>query len=247
MPPVTGRRGWALGLLLLVCAAPARAQAPQPPAPARPGMVTPAPARPASETIGSWVLQCPADPSGPCTLRHRDPLLAPGNHGPTAALEVQRRGDALVPVITLRGLPPEAALGGSLVVRPLVSLRLDGGTPDALACGPDDGVFVCAPGAASVPGLAAALPTARSVSVAVTMTVPGSPRPPPQSLSLALTGTAQALARLRAVGAAGEALPTYPGLDLQGFLDQVLRGLGYPNGLSDVLPSALPLLSALSG
>lgn len=63
--------------------------------------------------------------------------------------------------------------------------------------------------------------------------------------SLDLSGTEVAMSRLRAVGATGEALPAYPGLDMQGFLDRIMRDLGFPNGAADVVPKVLPWLSWL--
>jgi len=188
------------------------------------------------------VLTCPTAAEEPCILRHRDWVLPPGNGGPSAALEVQGRGNWLVPVVTLRGLPTAAAVGGSLVAKPTVSLNLDGGKRVELGCGISGTYYACATAAEAVPGLAAALPKARQLSASIAVAIPGVIALPPQERSLDLTGTEPALVRLRAVGAAGEALPAQQGLDFQGLLDRILRDLGFSNGAADVMPSLMPIV-----
>jgi hypothetical protein len=225
MPYGKGRFGWALAWML--SATPAWAQTA---------------ARPAHEAVGSWVLACPPASEEPCVLRHRDWVLPPGNGGPSAALEIQARGEWLVPVVALRGLPTGAALGGSLVAKPTVTVSLDGGKRMELGCGVSGTSYVCAPAPDAVPGLAAAFPKARVVSASIAVTVPGVIALPPREQALELAGTEVALARLRAVGASGEALPAYEGLDMQGLLDRILRDLGFPNGAADVLPSLMPFV-----
>ena len=224
----TGRHGLALALTL--SALPAYAQLP---------------ARPASEAIGSWILSCPPAPAEPCLMRHREWVLAPANGTPSAALELQLRGDALVPVITVRGLPASAAVGGAFVVKPSVNIGFDGGKRSDLSCGVSGTYYACAPDASTVMAIAAALPKARILSASVTLTVPGMMALPPQERSLDLSRTEAAMARLRAAGATGESLPAYPGLDMQGFLDRIMRDLGFPNGAADVMPKVLPWLSWL--
>ena len=226
MPYETRRSGWALALVL--CATPAFAQSP---------------ARPANEAIGSWVLACPPDTAEPCLLRYRDWVVAPANGSPSAALEVQTRGDALVPVIAVRGLSASMAIGGAALAKPTVTMGFDGGKRVDLRCGLSGTNYACAPDAAAVPSFAAALPKAHTISASVTLTIPGVIALPGQDRTLTLTGTDAALTRLRTVGATGEALPALPGLDLQGFLDRILRDLGFPNGAADVLPQLLPLLA----
>ena len=179
-------------------------------------------------------------------MRHRDWVMAPANGTPSAALELQLRGDALVPVITVRGLPASAAVGGAFVVKPSVTLGLDGGKRTDLSCGVSGTYYACAPDASAVPAMATALPTAQVLSSSMTLTIPGMMIVlPPQERSLDLSGTEVAMSRLRAVGATGEALPAYPGLDMQGFLDRIMRDLGFPNGAADVVPKVLPWLSWL--
>ena len=116
------------------------------------------------EQIGSWELRCPAARRSACTLRLRSWLLPPGGAGPSVAVEVQRRDDALVPVVAVRGLSLHLALGGVTALKPAVSLRFDRGPPIALDCGLDGGAIVCAPQAQGVDAAAKALPRAQSLA-----------------------------------------------------------------------------------
>ena len=81
--------------------------------------------RPASEAIGSWVLTCPDAKSVPCQLRNRVPIIQAGGNGPGVSLEVVHRGDRFVPVVALRGMSMQAALGGVLAVQSSVTLQFD--------------------------------------------------------------------------------------------------------------------------
>jgi hypothetical protein len=205
----------------------------------------------ADEEIGSWVLACPAPPAGTqadgCILRHKSWVLAPGNGGPSAALEVQMRGDSLVPVVALRGMPTQAAVGGSLVLKPDVAVRFDNGPRSPMSCGLSGAAYACAPQLAAIGPTAAALPKAHAVTVRIELTIPGMMTLPPTERTMELSGTEAALARLRAVGAITEALPEVPGLDWQGFLDHMLRAAGFANGAGDVLPKLLPLVAGMKG
>ena len=178
-------------------------------------------------------------------MRHREWVVAPANGTPSAALELQLRGDALVPIIAVRGLPTSAAVGGAFVVKPTVKVGLDGGKRVDLTCGISGSYYACSPCATAVSTLAAALPKAKVLSATMMLTIPGMMALPPQERTLELTGTATAQARLLAVGATGEALPSYPGLDIQGLLDRILRDIGFPNGAADALPQLMPLISWL--
>ena len=135
--------------------------------------------------------------------------------------------------------------GGAFVVKPTVKVGLDGGKRVDLTCGISGTYYACSPDATAVAALAAALPRAQVLSATMTLTIPGMMALPPQERTLELTGTATAQARLLAAGAAGEALPSYPGLDIQGLLDRILRDLGFPNGAADALPKLMPLISWL--
>ena len=119
--------------------------------------------RPASEAIGSWVLSCPDAKTLPCQLRHRA-SMQPAASGPSASLEVAYRGDQFVPVVTLRGMSMQAALGGVLAVQSDVALRFDNQAPITLGCGLDGGAIVCAPAGDAATAAAAELSAAHSVA-----------------------------------------------------------------------------------
>lgn len=178
----------------------------------------------APQPIGSWLLQCPG--SGGCILRDRDWILPPGGGRPAAALEVQRRGNMLVPVVTLRGLSGQQAVGGLLALQPHATLQFGAGARADLACDLDGDAVICAPQGDAVAATAAALPGARQVEVGVRLGVPGLMPLPSQGRSLALQDTQEALARLRSAGAAGKSLPAEPGLDWIGFVHKVMTAAG---------------------
>lgn len=193
-------------------------------------------AAPAEQDIGSWVVACPTQ--GNCLMRHQSWVLPPGTGRPSAALEVQRRGDSLVPVVTLRGLSTQAAIGGMLTMKAAVAVSFDSGPAADLACDLGGDAIVCAPQGSAVALTAAELPTARSATVRIQLSLPGLMALPAQQRTMALQATPQALAQFRAVGPSGEALPVEAGLDWRGFVDRVLRGLGFQNGAADLLPYA---------
>src|SRR6185312_5416660 len=177
-----------------------------------PAAVAIAEAPPANEEIGSWVLTCPEAPKpGACRLRHRNWVLPPGDGRLSAALEVQRRGDAMVPVVTLRGLSSQAAIGGMLTMKATVGVRFDGGPRTDLACGFDGEAIVCAPEGTAVALAAAQLPSAHGAVVQIQVSLPGMLALPAQDRAMDLKGTREALARFRTMGPAGEALPAEAG------------------------------------
>lgn len=184
------------------------------------------------ERVGSWILSCPRA-GGPCRMRHADDLMRAAA-GLRTTLDIERRGDVLVPVVTLRGLTPAAAMGGALAA-PEVSMQLDEGSWTALACGARPAGFACAPTGGRAASLAAALPAARRLAVQVRMNMPGL-SVPPLDRTLALAGTQEALRRLRARGAVGEAAPATAGMDWRDMLDRALRAVGFQNGTADLLP-----------
>ncbi len=102
------------------------------------------------------MLTCPAEArSEPCLLRHRSGVLAQSAGGMSASLEVLYRGGQFIPVVAMRGLSTQAALGGVLALQASVGLRFDGAPRIELACGLDGGAVVCAPtvdAAARLPG-----------------------------------------------------------------------------------------------
>ena len=216
---------------------------------ALPGAAVPAEA---PQQIGSWVVECPAPGgAGGCMMRDRDWILAPTAGRPSVALEVQGRGGRLVPVVALRGLTAQAvptqavptqavtvqaAIGALLVLQPQVTLRFDAGPRAALACGLDGAAIVCAPEGAAIAATAAALPTARTVEIQVAVRASGTGGPAARAATLDLQGTREAMARFRAAGPIGEALPAEPGLDWIGFVDRVAREAGLQNGIADLVP-----------
>jgi hypothetical protein len=195
--------------------------------------------RPADQEIGSWVLTCPAEaPRDPCQLHHRTGVLAQSPGGMSASLEVLYRGDQFIPVVAMRGLSTQAALGGVLTMQASVGLRFDGAPRIELACGLDGGAVVCAPGVDVAATAAAQLAAARSVVVQVKLGLPGGLALPEQARPLDLARTADALAAFRATAPASESVPVVAGLDWRGFLDRLARDAGFENGLADLLPGA---------
>ena len=191
-------------------------------------------ARPAAQQIGSWTLRCPE--TGACTLQHRSWILPPAaGTGPSAAVEVQRRRDALVPVVAVRGLSPEAAFSSVLALKPVVTLRFDAGAPLPLGCDLAGAAILCAPEGKAIAPAATALPAAHTLTVQIVFTLPGAGALPEQDRTLELAGTVQALAAYRTAGASGETLPAEPGLNWREFLDRVLKTAGIPNGLAGLL------------
>lgn len=200
--------------------------------------------RPPSQDIGTWVLTCPpGDKAQPCTLRHRSWVFPPGNGTPGAALEVVHRGGQFVPVVALRGLSTQVALGGMLALQATVALRFDNAPQVELPCGLDGGAIVCTPAGDAAKDAAAELPTSRSVLVRVRLGLPGGMTLPEQSRSLDLQDTPEALAQFRATAPANESVPVIAGLDWRGFLDRLARDAGFRNGLADLMPNAANMMT----
>ena len=193
------------------------------------------PDRPPSQVIGSWVLSCP--PTGSCQLRHRTWVVLPGVDTPGVALEVVQRGHLFVPVVAIRGLSAEVALGAVLTVQARVRLRFDAAQRIPLDCGLDGGAVVCAPSDTDASAAAGELAAAHAVLLQVGLGLMGGTTLPEKSRSLELDGTADALAQFRATAPVNEAIPVVPGLDWRGFLDRVARDAGLPQGSVGLLPS----------
>lgn len=202
--------------------------------------------RPVSEAIGSWMLSCPDAKAASCRLRSRMPIIEAGDNGPAASLEVVHRGGRFVPVVALRGMSMQAALGGLLAVQGSVTLRFDNSLAIELACGLDGSAVLCAPSGPAAVTAAAALPDAHTVVVRARMALPGPMTLPEQSRSLDLQDTGVALARFRATSPASESVPVVAGLDWRGFLDRMARDAGFSNGLADVLSSGRTLIEGRS-
>ncbi len=190
----------------------------------------------APEQIGSWVITCPpGPPADGCLMRAGTRFLDKG--GITGDLEVQAQGEALVPVITVRGLPQDLLLAAAMAGRPTASIRFPGGPAQPLDCAATAMAYVCAPNQAAGRALAAGLPTAAEVSVQVSLSVSGLKTLPVQQKSLPLSGTRAALQRLRAAGPTQVANPvtaTTPPrpADVMVMADKLLRAAGYPDGVA---------------
>ncbi len=151
-----------------------------------------------AHTIGSSVVSC--EQPGDCLMRHQSWVLPPAAGRPRAALEVQRRGDSLVPVVTLRGLTAEQAIGAMLALKPAVGASFDDGPKSDLNCGLYGAAIVYAPQGDAVRRTAAKLPAARSVTIRVQFIVPGFMTLPEQQRTAVLEETPQALARSLRLG-----------------------------------------------
>jgi hypothetical protein len=195
--------------------------------------------RPASEDVGSWVLSCPDPQTVPCQLRERTPIMPAVGNGPGASLEVLHRGGQFVPVVALRGVSMQAAVGGILAAQTNIALRFDSQPWIELGCGIDGAAVLCAPNASAASSAAAALRDAKTVVVRARLRLAGMPDLPEQSRSLDLIRTDDALALFRATSPASESMPVVPGLDWHGFLDRLARDVGFKNGLPDLLARAV--------
>lgn len=176
--------------------------------------LVPGGARAADQTIGSWLLVCPAEAGG-CALRHKNAYLRAGSL--QFAMEVRSVGGLLVPVVALHGVSAEVAMMGSLAI----GLRFDHGGWTEMDC-PE--WSVCTPRAASLAATAAALPGALSVTLRIELTVPRVAALPQPELTFDLAGTEPALRRLRRAGATEEAMPAEPGLDLRRLMNKIFGG-----------------------
>jgi len=188
-----------------------------------------------AEKIGSWVLSCPD--AEPCLLRLEKRFV--DKAGITGELDILADGKALVPVLALRGLSSELLMAAALAGHTEASLQFAGGPRETLDCAPATASYVCAPRDEAADRLAAALPSARSVTVRITVAISGLKPLPVQEKSLDLTGTGAALTRLRAAGPApvpgAMTAVTEPSPDaLMGMADRALKAAGYPNGVADL-------------
>lgn len=187
------------------------------------------------QTIGSWVLSCEMDPmtdAQVCHLRHKLWLVVPNDSHPGMALEVQMRGDHLVPVITVRHLSFSTALNGLLALTATAQIRFDNAPMAELPCSLDGVSVMCVPRNADAAALASELPKARTVLVEF-RSVGNLPLPVPDGvMALDLDQTQEALSRYRVAGP--EVLPaqTSFGEDVKNSADRLLRslGLGPPPG-----------------
>lgn len=189
---------------------------------------------PSSETIGSWILACAADPMtdrGDCTLRHRlwleEPRAAQPNGPepgrPGVALEVLGRHGAQVPAVVARGLTMDSARLGLLAVVATAQLRFGRDPALELPCALEGRSMVCVPRPEQAQAAAAQL--ARAASVLVRVSGPGIST---ETYTLDLAGTSDAVARLRArmpePPAAAPAPAAGPAAELRSLLEQLFQG-----------------------
>ena len=184
-----------------------------PPADAQPKV------EPKAEVIGTWRLVCADMPAGDCALRHKDASLQVGGYG--VALEVRSVNNALVPVVAVRGIGPQKAIGTLLTVT--VGLRLDTTDWIELPCGP---TLLCMPAAEALPGLAIAFPAASRMRLRLEVTLPNGQALPVPEHVFDLAGTKRALVRLQASGVVDTAAPAAPGLDWKGLVRKLMKSAG---------------------
>jgi hypothetical protein len=194
-------------------------------------LTCPAASAATQEQIGSWVLTCPGD--APCLMRASKRFFDKG--GITGDLEVQAEATSLVPVIALRGLSNEMLMAASLAGKAEASIQFPGRSREELNCAASSAGYFCSPNGAAGQRLAAALATARAVTVRVSVTLNGTNPLPAQEKSLDLSGTSEALARLRIAGPSQvfgpmTALASPSPEGLMGMADKALKAAGYPNG-----------------
>ncbi|MDI3305551.1 MAG: hypothetical protein QJR07_00490 [Acetobacteraceae bacterium] len=199
------RRTATLPLILLLLAAPARAQQ--------------------VEEIGTWRLACSTDrmtDRTSCLLRLREWVEPPGTGMPGLALEVTERGGRLVPAVTSRDLTLEGAARGLLALTGTAQLRLPPHRLFEMPCGLEGWSLVCAPRQEDAARAEQELPQADRVLVRM-LGMAGSGGPAAEPVELRLSGTAAALARYRQAVPPSAAAPEPPGLDGRELLQRLLR------------------------
>jgi hypothetical protein len=240
---------WLILLLALgVGAAGAQAPAAKPPAPP-------------NNEIGSWIIACPVDQKSaeqkaadatPCRMRYRSWIVPPRDGRPSVGLEARNIGTAVVPQLAVRDLPAQIAMAALLAATPTMDLRFDGGQKLALTCGQDADAVLCTPAADAADTAAVQFKTAHSVQVHVHVALTGAEGTSPvpdQTRSFELSRTAEAIERFRAV--APTAMPLSPGSgvtqDLRAMADRMLKAMGYPGGISDLVQQAMNMVRGLMG
>ena len=206
-----------------------------------------------TEEIGSWVVACPAEAkSAPCRMRYQKWIVPPQNGRPSVGLEVRNTGARMVPQLAVRDLPVQLAMAGMMAATPTMELRFDGGQKLTLACGMEGEAILCAPSPDAAADAAAQLKTAHAVQVHVHVALAGTDGPSPipdQTRSFDLSRTAQAIDRFRAVAPEAVPLPTQAsqGNDMRGMADKLLKAMGFPGGVNDIMQKAMSYLHGLTG
>ena len=157
----------------------------------------------------------------------------------------------MVPQLAVRDLPAQIAMAALLAATPTMELRFDGGQELALTCGQDADAVLCTP-AADAATAAVQFKTAHSVQVHVHVALTGAEGTlpvPDQTRSSHLSRTAEAIERFRVV--APTAMPLSPGSgvtqDLRAMADRMLKAMGYPGGISDLVQQAMNMVRGLMG
>ena len=183
------------------------------------------------QTIGSWLLSCAMDPmtdAQVCRMRHKLWLVVPSEGRPGMALEVQLRGDQLVPLVTVRDLTLSSALSGLLALTATAQIRFDTAPMVELPCSLDGASVMCAPAKSDATATADQLAKAKTVMVRF-RAIGNLPLPVPDGpLALDLERTPEALARYRVAGPEPVTSQTSLGQDLKDSAERLLRRLGLP-------------------
>jgi len=170
------------------------------PASAQPRSV---PAQRTAEDIGTWRLDCTIDPMtdrADCVMRHRSWIEVPkeGPDGtPGMAFEMIRRGEAVAPAITSRGLGLETVARGLMAFGANAQIRFDRNPMVEAPCAIEGRAMVCVPRAELAAELAKQMESARTVLVRFRATTPLPIGGPTEPVALDLSDTARAMARFR--------------------------------------------------
>lgn len=201
---------------LMVAASLANAQ----PAPSVQGQVP--------EEFGSWRLSCLTDrmtDRADCLLRHREPVEpAQSAAGSSLVLEVQDRGDRLVPVIAARDLSLESASRGLLAMTGTAQLRFPPNRHFDMPCTLEGRSLVCTPKPEDAARAAEELASASIALVRMTGLGAGSDRAEPAELRL--SQTREALARFRSRVPEGSTPPASSGVTLPDIANRLQRLFG---------------------
>lgn len=150
------------------------------------------------EHIGTWTVGCRAGNQA-CGMRFSKRFIE--QNGVTGDLEVNAQSGNLVPVIALRGLSQEAVSIAAAAGKTEATMQFGSAAPETLSCFGIEGGFVCTPSGGAASKLAALLPNAKAIKIKVGLSISGLSGLPSQEKTLDLAGTAQALAKLKTIGA----------------------------------------------
>jgi hypothetical protein len=192
--------------------------------------------RPTTETIGTWILSCAADPmtdKGACALRHRLWLEEPRTPSqttselgrPGVALEVIQRHGLAVPAVAARDLTMDSARLGLLAMAATAQVRFGREPALELPCALEGRTMMCAPKAEQAETAAAQLGNASTALVRISGAGMST-----ETLALDLSGTREAIQKFRARAPERPAPPPSfaPGAELRSLIDQLFRGGGAP-------------------